>query len=114
MFTSISAGVGNLPCFPNFFSSLLKIPNFSLYLHLTFFCNIIMTGEPTHTTSKERMAPELMFSFEHTPKLSIIDLKVKWLCSAITQRYKDASAINPVTTEHAHLQTGSHACIALL
>ena len=37
-----------------------------------------MTGEPTHTSSKERMAPELMFSFEHMPQLSIIDSKVKW------------------------------------
>ena len=26
-----------------------------------------MTGEPTHTTSKERMAPELMFSSERVP-----------------------------------------------
>ena len=29
-----------------------------------------MTGEPTHTASKERMAPELMFSSEHAPQLS--------------------------------------------
>ena len=33
-----------------------------------------MTGEPVHTTSKERMAPELMFSSE----LSVTELNVKW------------------------------------
>ena len=35
-----------------------------------------MTGEPTHTTSKERMAPEFRFLFEHVLQLSIIDSKV--------------------------------------
>ena len=39
---------------------------------------MIMTGEPTLTTSKERMAPELIFSSEHVPQLSITDSKVKW------------------------------------
>ena len=35
-----------------------------------------MTGEPTHTASKERMAPELMFLSEwHTPQLSNTALK---------------------------------------
>ena len=36
-----------------------------------------MTGELVHTTSKERKAPEVVFSTEHVPLLSIIDLKVK-------------------------------------
>ena len=50
-----------------------------------------MTGEPTHTTPKERMAPEVMrFSSERIPKLSITDVKVKWpLCCyvhPVTQR----------------------------
>ena len=36
-----------------------------------------MTGEPEHTPSKERKAPELMFSSKHTPQLSITDLEVK-------------------------------------
>ena len=35
-----------------------------------------MTGEPTHTASKEIRAPELMFSSEHLPQLSITDSKV--------------------------------------
>ena len=35
----------------------------------------IMNGEPTHTASNERMAPE---SSERTPQLSVVDLKVKW------------------------------------
>ena len=34
------------------------------------FCNIIMTGEPTHTASKERMAPKLILSSECVPQLS--------------------------------------------
>ena len=36
-----------------------------------------MTGEPTHTPSKERMAPELMFSSERAPQLSQTALKVQ-------------------------------------
>ena len=39
---------------------------------------MIMTGEPRHTTSKERMAPGVMFSFEHVPQLSNTALKVQW------------------------------------
>ena len=42
-------------------------------------CNIIMTSEPIYTTSKERMALEIMFSSECMPQLSITDSKVKWL-----------------------------------
>ena len=34
-----------------------------------------MTGEPTHTASKERMAPELMFSSERVRQLSKTALK---------------------------------------
>ena len=45
MFTSISVGIGDLPCFPNFF------PN------------------RTYTASKERMVPKLMFSPECVPQL---------------------------------------------
>ena len=58
--------IGNLPCF--------TISNFLLLVS----GNIIMTGEPLHTTSKERMAPELMFSSEHVPQLSITK-QMKWL-----------------------------------
>ena len=47
-----------------------------------------------------------MFLFEHTPQLSITDLKVKWpLCFAFSQlnsitneEQQSGSAINPVTT----------------
>ena len=42
-----------------------------------------MTGEPTHTASKESIPPEIhvLFLTEHAPQLLIIDLKVKWpLC----------------------------------
>ena len=74
MFTSVSAGVGDIPCFPTFLflRSLikLKISNFSLNLFAYFFLNIIITGKPMHTASKERMAPELMFSSERAPQLS--------------------------------------------
>ena len=79
-----------------------------------------MTGELAHTTSKKKMAPELMFSSERVPQLSITDSKVKWsfcfpfqLCSAryITLQTKSSimstSAINPVTTEKSRLQTRS-------
>ena len=42
-----------------------------------------MTCEPTHTTSKERMAPELMFSSERVPQLSKTASKVQLpLCFA--------------------------------
>ena len=50
MSTSISADVGNLPCFPTFFYDptyviYLKFLIFSLYLFV-YFCTIILTGEP--------------------------------------------------------------------
>ena len=45
---------------------------------LLFFCNIIMTGEPTHTASKERMVPELMLLSERMPQLSNTASKVQW------------------------------------
>ena len=70
MFTSISSGVGDLPCFLTFFFLFLielKIPNFSLNVFVYFFCNIIMTGKPTHTASKERIVPELMFRLNVCP-----------------------------------------------
>ena len=39
MSPSISLSVGDLPDFPTFL--------FSLYLFVYFFCNIIVTGDPT-------------------------------------------------------------------
>ena len=54
-----------------------------------------MTGEPTHTASKERMAPELMFSSERAPQLSKTASKVQWplrfafgYVRPITHRYR--------------------------
>ena len=52
--------------------------NFFLKLVCLLFCNIIMTGEPTHTESKERMVPELMFSSECMPHLSKTASIVQW------------------------------------
>ena len=63
----------------------LKISKFSLNLFVYFFCNIIMTGEPTHTASKERMAPKLMFLSERMTQLSKTSSKVQWpLCFAFS------------------------------
>ena len=73
----ISAGVGNFLVSYFFFYDPKSDLKFLIF-HLFTFCNIIMTGEPTHTTSKERMEPELMFSSERVPQLSSTDLKVKW------------------------------------
>ena len=41
-----------------------------------------MTGEPMHTTSKEWMVPELMFSSQHAPQLTITESY--WLESEYT------------------------------
>ena len=50
-----------------------------LYLqYLCTFCNIIMTGESTHTTSKERMAPEIKRLRGRAHQPSITDTQVKW------------------------------------
>ena len=68
-----------------------------------------MTGEPTHTASKERMAPELMLSSERTLQLSITDSKVKWLLHfafiyfsplQMKNSTRSVSAINPVAPEN--------------
>ena len=59
----------------------MKVPNFSSRLFVYFFGNIFMIGESVHTaTSKEMRAPQLMFSFEQAPQLSVTDLKVNWVC----------------------------------
>ena len=68
-----------------------------------------MTGEPTHTTSKERIAPELMFSSERAPQLSQTALKVQW-----PSRF-DFSYVQPITQHYRReavkevlLQQSSH------
>ena len=72
-----------------------------------------MTGKPMHTTSKERMVPELTFSSECTLQLSITDLKAKWqpiryTALQVKNSRRSTSAINPVTMENtntSHLKT---------
>ena len=74
-----------------------------------------------HTTSKERMAPEVMFLIKRMSQLSITDSKVKWplrfvfsyvrpvTALQIKNSRRNASAINPVTmenTDDSHLHTG--------
>ena len=68
-----------------------------------------MTGEPVHTASKERMAPELMFSSERAPQLSKPALKVQWpllftfsYFRSVTQHYRQK------TVEEVPLQQSSH------
>ena len=78
MFTSISSGVGKLPCFTTYIP-LIKLYKFSLYLFVYFFA-IIMTGEPAHSTLEERMSPGLLFSSDCVSQLSITEI-TKWkLC----------------------------------
>ena len=69
-----------------------------------------MTGEPTHTASKERMAPELMFHLNARPmQLSRTVSKVQWplrfavsYVQPVTQRYRRK------TVEEVPLQQSSH------
>ena len=84
-----------------------------------------MTDEPTHTASKEIMAPELMFSSERAPqaikycfeRAVAITLHFQ-LCSAqytVLQVKNSVRIASPVTMENkdnSHLQ-GSHAAITL-
>ena len=58
-------------------------------------CNLIMTCEPTHTASKERMVPELMSLSKCMPQLSITASKVQQplhftfsYVQPVTQRYQ--------------------------
>ena len=50
------------------FSMILKLLNFLYTCLFTFFCNIIMSGEPMYTASKERMVSEVMFLTECAPQ----------------------------------------------
>ena len=58
MSNSISAGIDNTLLFSYSLVSLLTL-KFQIFLLLVclLFHNIIMTAEPTHTTTKEKMAP---------------------------------------------------------
>ena len=68
-----------------------------------------MTGEPMHTTSKERMASELMFLYERASQLSQTASKVQWpscfdfsYVQPVTQRYRRK------TVKKVPLQQSSH------
>ena len=69
-----------------------------------------MTGEPTHTTSKERMVPELMLLSGRMPQLSYIALKVQWpLCftfsyvQPVTQRYRQKEVPLQQSSHHKNM-----------
>ena len=82
-----------------------------------------MTGEPAHTASKERRVPELMFSSEYVPQLSITDSKSEVAITlhlfsahhtALQTKHsiRSTSTTTPVPTENtddSHLQMRSHA-----
>ena len=83
---------------------------FFLILICLLFCNIIITGEPAHTASKEVRAPELMFLSEHVsqPLITAIILRFQLVCSAYytalqtKNNRRSASTINPVTTKNTN------------
>ena len=60
----------------SYFFSMITIQTYSYYFPncLFTFCSIIMTGEITHTASKVRIVPDIMFLTEYA---STTDLKMK-------------------------------------
>ena len=104
MATSISAVVGDLPCFPTFYVYDFKfiIP----YTCLFTFCNIIVTGElmhTEHTESKERMAPELMFCLNAHPNMEKpLHFTFNYVQHVLQMKdsRRSASAINPATMKY--------------
>ena len=69
----------------------LKIPNFSFYLFVSFFNNIITINELMHTASKERMAlgmPIINFASEHVLQQSVTESEV-----AITLHFQLCSTL---------------------
>ena len=64
MSTGISAGVDDWPCFTTFIAMIpidWEITNFSLHLFVYFFVTIIIFGEFTSATLKERMTTNIIF-----------------------------------------------------
>ena len=63
MSTSISSGIGDLPCFTTFMA-VIPILTEDSYCFFVLVClllyNIIMTGEPKHTELEERMVQGLL------------------------------------------------------
>ena len=67
-----------------------------------------MTNEPTHTTSKERMVPEVMLSSERVAQLSITASKVQLpLCFAFSYVWPVTQCYRRKTLE-VPLQQSSH------
>ena len=90
-----------------------------------------MTGKPTHTASKERMAPVILFLSERMPQLSNTASKVQWpllfafsYVQPVTQRYKRRTALeSPLKSIQSprkirmipvYKRTVGEPCIALL
>ena len=74
-----------------------------------------MTGEPMHTTSKERMAPELMFLSERTPQLSKTASKMQWplrfafsYVLPITQHYRRKTVGEVPLQQSSHHENTTH------
>ena len=68
-----------------------------------------MTGEPTHTASKERMVPELMFSSERVPQLSQTASKMQWpLCFAFSYVQPVTQCYRRKMVKEMPLQQSSH------
>ena len=64
MSTRISAGVDDCPCFTTFIAMIpidCKITNFPYTCLFTFFVTIIIFGELTSATSKERTTTNIIF-----------------------------------------------------
>ena len=67
MSNRLSAGVGDLPCFFNFYLSVKS------QIFVCILNNIAVPSEPMH---KERTVPDFVFLSECMPLLSITDSKV--------------------------------------
>ena len=68
-----------------------------------------MTGEPTHTASKQRMVPELMFSSECAPQLSKTAQKCSGHYASLSAMFSPLhSATDKKTVEEVPLQQSSH------
>ena len=75
-----------------------------------------MTGESAYTTSKERMVPYLMFSFEQTSQVSITEKVICTSLSAVSQLHSvtkehyEKHLCNPVTVEVSVTNVGKPPC----
>ena len=77
-----------------------------------------MTGEPTHTASKERMVPELMLSSERMPQLSNTASKVQWplrftysYVQPVTQCYRQKKTVEEVPLQQSNQHENMMICV---